>query len=350
MGSSPSSSGNWFSSILDFIVRLLGMSKGTPPPAPAPLPPSLPPDNTTEPVRIVTSHVLLVVYDPIMDASTGAHLSQTMHWNNPDTLVDGFIQDIQDASGGLARFEIAQRVQLNEFPALADGYRYDPTSYLGVVKGGQTAHQPETVDYLAILTGLNVLPGIASRSIDEVWLFGFPQAGFYESIMGGAGAFWCNSQPLSSTAGCDRKFVIMGFSYERGPGEMLHSFGHRCESILTKAFEGNPGDANLYSRFSRYDKIAPGQAEVGVIHFAPNSEQDYDWNNPRLVQSNCYDWYNFPNFKGDVRQVNADEWGNGDMRSVHLWWLKHLPKIAGRTHGVANNWWQYIMDPNLINL
>ena len=38
------------------------------------------------------------------------------------------------------------------------------------------------------------------------------------------------------------------------------------------------------------------------------------------------------------------------MEILHSWWMKHLPKVAGRTSGVANNWWQYIMDPNLVNL
>jgi hypothetical protein len=273
-----------------------------------------------------------------------------MHWNNPDDLTNGFIQDILDASGGLARYQVVQRVELNEFPALADGFRYDPQTYLAVMNRTQPPHQPQMVDYQAILTGFNVLPRVASREIDEVWLSAFPQAGFYESVMGGAGAFWCNAPPLTGTAGCKRKFVVMGFSFERGPGEMLHSFGHRCESILTKTFERTQGEANHYARFSRYELVAPGKAALGSIHFPPNAEKDYDYNNPRKVLSSCYDWNNFPHFQNDVRQVNADEWGNGNLRTLHSWWLKHLPKVAGRTNGVANNWWQYIMDPNLINL
>jgi hypothetical protein len=48
--------------------------------------------------------------------------------------------------------------------------------------------------------------------------------------------------------------------------------------------------------------------------------------------------------------VNADEWGNGDIRLHHKWWLSHFPKVAGRTASVANNWWQYIIDPNMIGL
>ena len=89
---------------------------------------------------------------------------------------------------------------------------------------------------------------------------------------------------------------------------------------------------------------------MGNIHFAPNSASDYDWNNPRLVQSRCDAWLHFPGQPGLARKVNADEWGNGDIRLHHKWWLSHLPKVAGRTASVANNWWQYIIDPNLIGL
>ncbi len=273
-----------------------------------------------------------------------------MHWNNPDDLANTFIQDILETSGGLARFQIVQRVELNEFPALTDGYRYDPLTYQTVINKTQPAHQPEYANYQAILTGLNVLSRITNREIDEVWLMGFPQAGFYELSMCGMGAFWCNSQPQTWSAGCNRRFVVMGFSSERGVGEMLHSFGHRTESILTQAFAKTQGTANLYAQFALYDKVAPGKAQVGNIHFPPNAESDYDYNNPRNVLSNCYDWYNFPAFKNDIREVNADEWGNGDMRTLHKWWYKHLPKVAGRTSGVVNNWWQYTMDPNLVNL
>jgi hypothetical protein len=211
---------------------------------------------------------------------------------------------------------------------------------------------------------LNVMPRIAMREIDEVWVFNFPQAGFFESTMGGAGAFWCNSDPMTWSTGCNRRFIVMGFSFERGPGEMLHSFGHRAESLVSKVFNCQDFVAwtyarnrvpatvgpnlNLFEQFISFDQIAPGKSGLGTIHYAPNSDHDYEWNNPRLVPSNCYDWYNFPHLKNDFRQVGPSEWGNGDIRLLHKWWLAHMPRIAGRTGGVANNWWQYMMDPNLI--
>jgi len=326
----------------------------------------VPPDNTTEPVRIVTARVLLVIYNPVMDPVSGIKLSQFMQWQPPDSLANAYIHDILETSGGMVRYQIVHRVELNEFPAKTDGYHYDPQTYLDVLKGVRPPHKPEEADYQAILTGLKVLPLIAKREIDEVWLFAFPQAGFYESRMGGAGAFWCNSPPMAWTSSSSRRFIVMGFSYERGVGEMLESFGHRSESLVSKAFNcqdfvawaykqgrvpATVGPAlNLFQQFISFDQIAPSKAGVGTIHYAPNSDQDYDWNNLRDVPSNCHDWYNFPKFNNESRQVNAEEWGGGDIRAHHKWWLKHLPKVAGRTSGVANNWWQYMIDPNLINI
>ena len=311
--------------------------------------PVIPTDNTTEPARMVTTRVLLIIYDPIMNHVNGERLSQAMHWNTVDDLIAGFMGDINGASKGLARYQIAERIEMLEFPSLEDGFRYTPDTYMDVVRGSHP-HEPQGVDYYAILTGFNILERVANREIDEVWVFGFPYAGFYESIMAGAGAFWCNSQPLPKTTSCDRRFVIMGFSFERGVGEMLEAFGHRAESILTKAFSKVQDDDNLYQRFTRYEQKNPGQAEVGTIHFAPNSGRDYDWNNTRTVPSKCDDWFNFPAFQDVVKDVDASEWGNGDIRLHHRWWLNHLPKVAGRTSGVANNWWQYVMDPNLVIL
>lgn len=140
----------------------------------------------------------------------------------------------------------------------------------------------------------------------------------------------------------------MGFNVERGVGEMLESFGHRAEAILTKVFERTSGDKNLFARFTRYDKLLPGKAEVGTLHFAPNSQQDYDWNNSRLVSSGCDDWYNFPEFEGRTREVNAAEWGGGDARLHHQWWFRHLPRISGARDGISNNWWEYVVDPQRV--
>ena len=272
-----------------------------------------------------------------------------MHWNRVEDLAKGFMTDILQTSGGLARYQIIQRIDVDGFPAKVDGYVYDAETYLNVVRGVNRPYMPQEADYYAIINRFNILQLIARNEIDEVWIFNFPHAGFYESIMGGPGAFWCNAPPLKNAEAALRRFVIMGFSFERGVGEMLENMGHRAESILEKTFEGLIGSNNLWKRFIRYEKTAPGKAALGNIHFAPNSQRDYDWNNSSFVASECDDWLkNFPNFKGEVRTVTANEWGNGDIRKHHIWWFRHLPKVTGRKNGILNNWWQYVMDPNQV--
>ena len=108
------------------------------------------------------------------------------------------------------------------------------------------------------------------------------------------------------------------------------------------------GVENLWERFTRYDQRNPGQAEVGNIHFAPNSVRDYDWGNRRAVASACDNWYDFPTLPGRTRMVDCSEWGNGDIRLHHIWWYRHLPHVDGETHGVLNNWWAYVIDPNRV--
>ena len=328
---------------LESLSQLFGKKKA---PQPAPAPVSVP-DSATEPAQITASRVLVLVYDPIMDAASGRKLSQLPGWYRVEELATGFMDDILKNSGGMGRYQIVQRIDMDEFPAKTDGFRYAPETYMAVLRGKAKPHVPQEVDYNGILTRFKVLERVQRNEIDEVWVFAFPHAGFYESSMGGPGAFWCNAPPLANTDASKRRFVVMGFSYERYIGEMLESFGHRSESIMLKTFEKASGDANLWKRFTRYEQIAPGRSAIGSIHFAPNSTKDYEWDNQTPVKSECYDWlHNFPNFKGDIRNVNNLEWGSGEIRAHHQWWLNHLPRVAGRRNGVHNNWWQYILNPN----
>jgi len=304
-------------------------------------------DQSEESPQPKVIRTLVIVYEPTMDASNGTKLSRYMHWNNVEDLAKGYMSDVLEVSGGLARYQVVQRIDVDEFPSKVDGFHYDPRSYYNVVQGMMRPHMPQEADYYRIIERFRLMERVAANEIDEAWIFNFPHAGFYESIMAGPGTFWCNAPPLRNTDASGRRFVIMGFSYERGVGEMLENLGHRVESIMQKTFEKQKGKDNLWERFCRYDKVSPGNAALGNVHFAPNSVRDYDWGNRAKVVSECDDWlYNFPNFKGVKRMVTAKDWGNGDTREHHKWWLKHLPKTTGQINGISNNWWQYVMDPN----
>jgi len=87
-------------------------------------------------------------------------------------------------------------------------------------------------------------------------------------------------------------------------------------------------------------------AEVGTIHFAPNSERDYDWGNAKRVSSRSHTWYDYPDLEGEPRLVECSEWGGGDIRLHHLWWFRHFPHSEGSSGDVLNDWWSYVIDPN----
>jgi hypothetical protein len=298
----------------------------------------------------LSPRVLLITYDPHIHSAGERTLAQVLGWGNVDQLCRTFIADLRECSAGFLEYQIVESIEFDGWPIKKDGFRYDEHSFLQCWRSKSGWHQPDAVDYEAIITEFDLLEKVESGQIDEVWLFAFPYAGFYESIMVGPSAFWCNSPPITNMPGISRRFVIMGFNYERDVGPMLESFGHRVESHLRQAWSPWHGDSehNLWEQFILYDKLAPGRANCGWMHYAPNSLTDYDWGNRNPVRSNCDDWLRFPDLQGSVRLVDCREWGNGDMRAHHKWWFKHLPKTSGFTQGIANNWWLYGVDPNRV--
>jgi hypothetical protein len=297
------------------------------------------PSDTGEPLR---PRVLLIVHNPPVAAEGGRRLAEIFGWNDPDQLARQYVADLAACSYGYVRYQIVERIRADWFPRKLDGFRYTGEEYVRAWRAGRM-HEPDNIDYEAQVAAFDLIGRYERDEFDEVWFLTFPYAGDYESTMVGRGAFWCNSPPVPNTGHCAGRFVMMGFNYERGVECMLENFGHRAESIMGHVFQNHPREQNLWERFTHYDQIAPGQSQCGNVHFAPNSERDYDWGNRRPVWSFCDNWYRFPELHGNGRTVTCAEWGEGDMRAHHLWWLRHLPHVAGETHGVSNNWWQYIV-------
>ena len=307
----------------------------------------LQPPPEAQPPPSLHPRVLLIVFDPPVSSEGGRKLTSVLGWQNVDNLCQGYITDLKECSDGLVECEIVQRIDVEGWPVKEDGFRYDGESYLRNWRSRSGWHQPDWADYEALLTEFDLLRRIDLQQVDEVWMFAGPYAGFYESRMVGPGAFWCNG-PAMQRGDVSGRFVIMGFNYERGVGPMLESFGHRVESHMERVWRHWQGEDNLWKQFIQYDQVAPGKANCGNVHFAPNSVRDYDWGNSTRVMSNCDDWLNFPNFQGIVREVDDREWGGGDIRAHHRWWLQHLPRATGRTRGISNNWWWYAIDPNAV--
>jgi hypothetical protein len=293
-------------------------------------------------VAVVRPRVTVVVFNPVVAPESGVRLVERCGFANPSGLVREYVSDLAAVSGGYLQYEIVDWIEDAPLPRLSDGFAYSGPEWLACWQRGGGWHQPQMADYAVLLGTLGAPRRVAAGEIDEVWLFGPPYAGFYESAMAGPGAYWCNAPPVAGLS-CARRFVVMGFSYERGVGEMLEDFGHRVESLLAHAYRDAP-PGHAWERFAAYDRIAPGQAGCGNVHFAPNSQADYDWGNPTPVWSTCDDWLAYPALTGRRRQVDCREWGGGDVRAHHRWWLAHLPRAPGTHQGHLANWWTYAVN------
>jgi len=299
----------------------------------------------SQPIKL---RVSMIIHNPVVKSAGGIKLNKYMKWNDPDRIARQYIEDLKKCSRGAAQYSIRERIEVADYPPKKDGFRYNEDLYLQCWKNKEGFHRPDLIDYLHLLDRFDIIKKIERDEIDEVWHFAFPCSGDYESIMAGRGAIWCNSPPLKGTEHCRRRFIIMNCNYERDVDCLLENFGHRIESIMKHIYRRHRGKRNLWKRFTLYDKIAPGKAECGNVHFAPNSEKDYDWGNRRTVLSGADSWYLFPDLSTPPRPMTCEEWGGGNMRLHHLWWLSHLPGVEGITDGVSNNWWEYILKPELI--
>jgi hypothetical protein len=158
-------------------------------------------DNTTEPAQALSPRVLVVVFDPIWDRQTGRRLLQIPeagHWSRVDDLLAGYLADVEECSGGLVKYRIVDRLTLDDFPVKEDGFTYDAASYLQALRTGRY-HTPDWMNYGRILNALQLLQRVERGDLDEIWFFGAPGFGFYESRMAGRGAFWCNAPACENT-------------------------------------------------------------------------------------------------------------------------------------------------------
>lgn len=154
-----------------------------------------------QPPAPVHRKVLLVNYSPRIKSEKGRKLWEVMNWNDPDKLVTGHIADLKEVSHGYANYQVVERIEVDKMPVKADGFAYDPDQFVKNLRAGSGFHQPDAVDYYPIVKEFDILNKVKSGAIDEIWLFAFPYAGFYEASMGGPEPFWCNAPQLERTEG-----------------------------------------------------------------------------------------------------------------------------------------------------
>ncbi|HEX5751756.1 MAG TPA: hypothetical protein VFZ09_36390 [Archangium sp.] len=302
---------------------------------------------------IFRPRVMLVIYNPLY---SGTPLHTLKGWNEPKALTNQLRAGLQYGSHSTVDYQITDvRVISDRLPLFEGGWRYTPTELLNIINE-PNAYQRDVLrkcttpgvestcprfDYVAFANEFNLKARMESNELDEVWVMAPPWTQMYESRMLGTNAYWCNA-PAETRVASWRNFVVMGYNYERGVAEALHSYGHRAESILDRAYRGQ-ATGNLWDKFNDIHREKPNLAGVGWVHHPPNAAvgSDYDYGNTTYVPSSADTFLRNPLVNPDSvarRSMNCGEWGcshEGFMK----WWFHHMP--YGQKNGP--NWWRHLV-------
>lgn len=309
------------------------------------------------PNRKNISKVYVLEFDPVL--SNGKTVSQYLHEKQGLPLYDQQITDainfFKKASRGKLQYKVVERKTEKYWPVKIDGFQYDEKSYLSVITQQIPHHEPDFADYYQFLNDekLDICGKLNRGEIDEVWLFGGPWFGFYESAMAsheGEPGFWVNGPTFDKTD-C-QKLLPVGI-----PG--AHTFGHRMESIMTFVYgswQQNRTD-HTWDEFGLERAHSPNYSAFGCgsVHFAPNARtdaDDYDFDIKEYVNSYCDSFlrstHRLYTTTARTKRINCDAWGC-TREGYELWWWQHIPRFPGRgTDTKLNNWWTYFADPNMV--
>lgn len=159
----------------------------------------------------------------------------------------------------------------------------------------------------------------------------------------------------------NKTYVVYGHYYKGTYAEMIHARGHQIEAQMRNI------DDNFFSN-KFVGKLGENtEGRCGNTHFTPNSIRDYDYDNPREIQSDIADWN--PNggiktivkstvWKKEIRNpkitINKTKshvkwnlfignWvGGGDPHGAWLiYWFQSIPSDSKITfdNKSMENWW-----------
>lgn len=314
-------------------------------------------------VAPITDNVIVIIFNPTMP--NGQSTVNYFGWNDPNGLRDDYKSWLYTTTHGNYQYNIVNTIVLNDFPTYLNGQKYTPQGYINCIRDQSKCFPASVVntDYNKVLNNQNICQMVNKSQVNEVWLYGGPYMGLFESTLVGPAAklFLYNDNGGTVSTICNKLVPIMGFSYERTLSEEIHDFGHRTEATMIKVYGGfndNPVTNWDYFASSKasYSHVTNGTRTVfgcGTIHYPPNvsdPNDPYDYSNQQFVGSYCDAFYNYPNMNNflNYSYVNSLTWSSTDV-GFYQWWFSHIPNKPGcATDKKLNNWWTYMMDPNTV--
>ena len=301
--------------------------------------------------------VIVLIFNPVVESRDGARLIEHLNANDPWQYSRILAETIRTCSGGYIDYDIVAFIEADEYPEKIDGFRYTDDSFLDALSTGRF-HDPDRSDYRRIFETHRLIERVRDEGVTEIWMWGAGGFGFDELAMyipNRYGRFaptdnpWFY-RPYEIPEEVGRTVWVMGFNYQVGPDNMIHSYTHRVESILALQLAGGIWDKDLrgadpWNTFSSLELDRPGRpSHVGNCHVPPNGQGGYDYSNARRVLSYADNWFDYPDLSlRKPRLVGSEDWG-GNQFGFQRWYLAHIPNGPGYTAYGYDNWWVYIAN------
>jgi hypothetical protein len=190
------------------------------------------------------------------------------------------ISDAETASHGFVRYRVVEKIDYDGFPTFRNGFIYTEETFLAMWEKDRSKADKSMTSFQWLFRKFDLATKLKALNAAEIWLWGAPYFAWDELHWKTPGDRipYQTENPWFyrpyDIPDIGKTVWIMGWNYERGEGEMLESYCHRIESVLSltvgkgvwdpKSRRGTPWD-----QFTRVDKDFPGEAEVGTVHYAP---------------------------------------------------------------------------------
>lgn len=299
-------------------------------------------------------NVLVINFDPVLKSRNRLKLHQYMKWSDPWKLSDKMVQDAARTSHGDVAYRLVEKIEYDGFPVFRNGFSYTEQTFLEMWEKDRAKADKSMTSFRWLFEKFNLPEKIKRQDLREIWLWGAPYFAWDELHWKTPGdkipyqtenPWFYRPYDIPDVG---RIIWIMGWNYERGEGEMLESYCHRIESVLSLTLGKGVWDSKKgttpWEQFTRVDKDFPSESEVGTVHYAPNSKGDYDWSNTNQVWTFADDWLSYPKLPRQKKLQNAASGGWDGIVNHHLWWMTRIPHSPGSKEGFYNNWWEYIVN------
>lgn len=309
------------------------------------------------PSRAMTVPVVVVSYFPV----DGDRIDKRATGDWDDTLESTRAKCRRMTRETLAALEEGSRFRGYKNPQAPAALRYRVVANLEFLKPLPTCplklgEGAPMTDYNAIMAEIGARRLVEGQGVKEIWIWGYHggKVGLWESNMAGPWGDISNSSRDRSDLPVYRNtYTVYHYNYQRGTGEAVEDHTHQIEAVLNyvdgrdRTPESQWPGLLFWGKFVGSDishKITTRPAHCGWTHYPPNAEKDYDWANPRQVETDIEDWR--PDGGGAVQAMSADRWGRDGLK-WKVYWMQAIPGLgSGLTyHGKSlTNWWRFIGD------